>query len=436
MAIAARHPLINRAYARLWVGQAASGLGDYVFDTTLVLWVATALGNGQRWAPAAVSGIMLSVGAAVLVVGPLAGVFVDRWNRRATMLRSEVIRAILVGGLTVLSFLPTRTLPTWLWLVAIYMVVFVLNAAGQFYGPARLAVIGDVVEGTVDRTRAIGIGQATAATAAIIGPPLAAPLLFTVGIQWALLLNALSYVVSYFAIRSVPLPDGPAMEPKPSTRLRTEFVAGLKFFRSNRYLVAILSIAVIAQFGTGALNSLDVFFVTQNLHAPSKLYGLMSMAEGIGAIGGGLTAAWVVGRLTARRTTWLTVCIAGLLVIVYSRMTAFPGGLVTIFVLAIPIAMINTAMTPQMLAITPDGYLGRMLAVFNPINQASSMLSVVIGGWLASTALHGFHTTVGGVHFGAIDTIFLVTGVLIVGAGIYAALALPPEPSASTTDQG
>jgi MFS family permease len=55
------------------------------------------------------------------------------------------------------------------------------NVAGQFYGPARLAVIGDVVEGTVDRTRAIGIGQATAATAAIIGPPLAAPLLFTVG---------------------------------------------------------------------------------------------------------------------------------------------------------------------------------------------------------------------------------------------------------------
>jgi hypothetical protein len=48
-----------------------------------------------------------------------------------------------------------------------------------------------------------------------------------------------------------------------------------------------------------------------------------------------------------------------------------------------------------------------MVAVFNPINQASSMMSVVIGGWLASTALHGFHATVGGVHFGAIDTIFL-----------------------------
>ncbi len=175
--------------------------------------------------------------------------------------------------------------------------------------------------------------------------------------------------------------------------------------------------------------------MTQNLHAPSKLYGLMSMAEGIGAIAGGLTAAWVVGRLTARRTTWLTVCVAGLLVIVYSRMTAFPAGLVTIFVLAIPVAMINTAMTPQLLAITPEGYLGRMLAVFNPINQASSMVSVVIGGWLASTALHDFHTTVGGVHFGAIDTIFLATGVLIVGAGIYAAIALPPEQPAST-DQG
>src|ERR1700742_4619975 len=86
-----RRFLINRTFARLWTGQAVSTLGDYVFDTTLVLWVATVLAGGRRGAPAAVSGIMLSVGAAVLVVGPVAGVFVDRWNRRATMLGTEII---------------------------------------------------------------------------------------------------------------------------------------------------------------------------------------------------------------------------------------------------------------------------------------------------------------------------------------------------------
>jgi MFS family permease len=79
--------LINRNYARLWSGQAVSTVGDYVFDTTLVLWVGTVLARGRTWAPIAVSGILLAVGLAILLVGPLAGVFVDRWNRKATMMR-------------------------------------------------------------------------------------------------------------------------------------------------------------------------------------------------------------------------------------------------------------------------------------------------------------------------------------------------------------
>jgi MFS family permease len=99
--------LINRDYARLWWGQAVSSIGDFVFDTTLVLWIATKLGKGQSWSPAAVGGVMLAASIAILVVGPLAGVFVDRWNRRRTMLRTEKYRAVLVGGLTAVAFLPT-----------------------------------------------------------------------------------------------------------------------------------------------------------------------------------------------------------------------------------------------------------------------------------------------------------------------------------------
>src|SRR5215813_11313857 len=174
--------LINRDYARLWYGQAVSTLGDMIFNTTLVLWVATVLGKGKTWAPVAVSGIAISVGVAVMAVGPLAGVFVDRWNRGATMLRTETIRAVMVGALAIVAFVPTRTLPIWLWLVVIYAVVFGVNAAEQFFNPARFATIGDVVSGDVDRTRAAGIGQATTAVAVIVGPPIAAPLLFTVGL--------------------------------------------------------------------------------------------------------------------------------------------------------------------------------------------------------------------------------------------------------------
>ena len=92
--------LANRNYAKLWYGQAASTIGDAVFGTTLVLWVSQVLARGAPWAPAAVSGILVAAGIAIALVGPVAGVFVDRWNRKSTMMRTEVVRAAMVAGLT------------------------------------------------------------------------------------------------------------------------------------------------------------------------------------------------------------------------------------------------------------------------------------------------------------------------------------------------
>lgn len=424
--------LINRNFANLWYGLAVSTVGDYVFDTTLVLWVATVVAKGAPWAPVAVSGVLLSVSAAVLLVGPIAGVFVDRWDRKKTMLRSELIRAVLVAALFVLTLVPTRDLPVWLWLTSIYVVVFALNVAGQFFGPARFATIGDVVSGDADRARAAGITQATTSVAAIVGPPLAAPLLFATGVQWAMVVNALSYVASYFAIRAVRVTDSPIAEPLAAgvratiRAIRQEFTAGLRFFVHNRFLVVLLTIAVIAQFGTGAMNTLDVFFVTRNLHASAGQYGFMSTAFGVGAVIGALLAGVLVARLGARRLTWLCAIIAGVLVVVYSRQSHLLPGIAAFFLLAVPVAMLNTAMAPLLLK-TPQAYLGRVIAVFNPISELASMLSVVAAGWLASTALRGFDGHVGDLRFGPIDTIFAVSGVLIVLAGIYAGVALPRD---------
>src|SRR5205823_4060655 len=110
-----RRALVNRNYAKLWYGQAVSAVGDTIFGTTLVLWVSQVLVRGSAWAPAAVSGILVAAGAAVGLVGPVAGVFVDRWNRKLTMMRTEAIRAAMVTGLTGLSFVPVRDLSSGRW---------------------------------------------------------------------------------------------------------------------------------------------------------------------------------------------------------------------------------------------------------------------------------------------------------------------------------
>jgi hypothetical protein len=86
--------------------------------------------------------------------------------------------------------------------------------------------------------------------------------------------------------------------------------------------------------------------------------------------------------------------------------------------------------------VTPPQYLGRMIAVFNPVNELASMLSVVVAGWLASTVLRGFDGRIAGVHFGSIDTVFAVAGLLIVLAGGYAYLALPGPTATAAAPTG
>jgi MFS family permease len=449
-----RAPLINRDYARLWYGQAISTLGDYAFTMTLVLWVATDLGAGKPWAPEAVSGIMLVGGAAILLTGPLAGVFVDRWNRRSTMLGTEVIRGVVVALLAALFFVPVHDLPVWGWLAAVYGVVFVLDSAGQFFNPARFAMIGTVVPGAEDRTRAASIGQTTSATVGIIGPPLAAPLLFTVGARWALLFDVATYVISYLAISSVRAERktpgarqaGASSGPGWRSGLWDEFTDGLRLFARTRLLVVVLLIALISALSTGALNALNVFFVTRNLHVPASMYGYLGAAIGAGTIVGALCAGRVMRRLGVRATVGLCTVLGGVLIIAYARQSVFAAALVLFFLLAVPFGVTNTALTPLVLGAVPKEYLGRMMAVFNPVLQLGSMLSVVAAGWIVGSFPLHFSTTVAGLRFGPVDMVFAGSGVLMIAAGVCAALALgrqaapaedSPEPAtpAATTSQ-
>ena len=67
---------INRNFVLLWIGQSISSIGDFFFSTTLTLWVATQLAKGQSWTPLAVSGVAMANVVPLLLVGPIAGVFV------------------------------------------------------------------------------------------------------------------------------------------------------------------------------------------------------------------------------------------------------------------------------------------------------------------------------------------------------------------------
>lgn len=408
----------NRSWQRLWLGQAVSLTGDSMFDITILLWVATVIAKGRPWAPAAATGVLIAAAVPVLVVGPLAGVFVDRWNRRHTMMACDAFRmAVITCALAVPAI--GHAAGRGAELSAVYLAVALESAAAQFFNPSRLATLGRIVPSAEHRAKASGLLQATSSLATIIGPPVAAPLFFASGAQWALIIDAASFAGSLAAISTMSVPEAPA-DTAPAAaapNFRQEFLTGARFFASSRTLLALCGGVVIATFGTGALNALEVFFVTDNLHTAASWLGVLVGATGVGAILGSLLGGWAAARVGSARIFQAGLISGGIFLGVFSRMTVFSLAVAVGVLVGMMFGALNAAAPPLFLAEIPQHLIGRVMAIFNPIQQLAAISSMALAGLLASTALRSLHADVAGLAFGPINTIFGFSSLLIVAAG-------------------
>ncbi len=418
-----RNLLINRNFALLWVGNFISRAGDIIFDTTLVLWVATTIARGQPWAPLAVGGIAFAVTIPVLVVGPLAGVFVDRWDRRRTMLYMDTLRAVLIALLLLAAGIFPLHLPVSWQLGVIYLVSLLASICSQFFNPAYMGLVGAIVD-EADQVRANSRLQMAFYIALIAGPPLGALLFFAVGAQLAILLNALSFIASFLALLWIHTSGAvKSEEEEPKANFLREFGEGLRFFASSRVLMTLLITIVIVLLGESAFSTLGVFFITQNLHTPVSLYGLMNTAAAIGLVAGTVVSNAIARRVGLARMYWLSLVVSGAVILCYARMTSFFPALVALFLYGALVALQNMTIMPLILHVTPQRLMGRTMAVFNPVGTLADMLAVVLASSLA-TVLRGFHADLLGLNFGPLDTIFLGAGVVIILSGLCAMVTM------------
>jgi len=415
-------PFINRSFALLWAGQSVSNLGDWVFNTTLMLWIALGLGHNQPWAPAAVSGVLIARFVPTILIGPLAGVFVDRWDKRRTLLWADALRALLIALLAPVAVLVA--LPLAWRLGAVYGVVVLTTLCAQFFDPARLALIGDVVA-EPDRPRASGLEQVTMSLAFVIGPAVAAPLYVALGAQWAILADALSFVISFLLVLRLRAPHIAAEDvSNERNHAGREFAAGLRIIAGNRVLRTVFVAAILTLLGFGSINALDIFFATGTLHVAASLYGVLEGSVGAGLLAGAIVGGLYAGRLGLTRVLWLSLVALGLLELVYARLTGFGPALLVLFLVGVPNGTLNVVINPLLLQVTPRAFVGRVSAVLMTAISVASLLSIVVSGVLDSTILHGFHARLLGVNVGPIDTIFSAAGLLGIAGGLYAFLNL------------
>jgi Na+/melibiose symporter-like transporter len=131
-----RRVLSNRPFSLLWAGQLVSQSGDFIFDVAAIWYVLQLTGDPFK-VGVAVATILLPA----IFIGPIAGVYLDRFNRRDVMLASNLVQAAVAGMIGVLYSLGSLSF------LVLLVMLFVLNSGAQFVRPAVTAMVPGIGEG-------------------------------------------------------------------------------------------------------------------------------------------------------------------------------------------------------------------------------------------------------------------------------------------------
>lgn len=289
--------LTQRNFLLLWIAHTISILGDYVFFIAITFWMYERTGSAEA------TGAMLIVSTVpVVLFAPLAGMVVDRWNRRNIMLCAEIARAILFLGLLVVVVLVQ---PSVLW--PIYVVAFVQSALAAFFWPARSALLPQMIKSSA-LLASNSLYMLSDSVVRILAPSLSALILLRLGLPGIIILDAASFIISAGSICLLTSPKSQSLEDvllsersgeSRAIPLNANAPANVEEERvdASRRIRGLLMLGAIVTYTMGTLSILLPVFVRTMLFAGPLTYGwlLTSQAIGEGAM------SLLMGRGSARR---------------------------------------------------------------------------------------------------------------------------------------
>jgi predicted MFS family arabinose efflux permease len=368
----------NPQFARLWAAQAVSLIGDW-FNSIVIFSLVSVYTNGSG---AAVGVLLLARFLPPLLVSPLAGVLLDRYDRKTLLIASDIIRSVIVVG-----FLFANS-PDRLWLI--YLLTILQFGVSAIFEPGRSAFTPSVVRKD-DLVNANVLGSQTWSLALAIGGALGGFVAGAFGTQTALILDALTFGISAAFIWSIR-PDQPQPERAQHGRgvSARDFIEGLRYARAHPEAGS----ALVVKFGgsIGAVDSLLVAYAT--VLFPLYLAGSATTPEQAGSFSlGVLWTAFGIGALLgpiviARRSDGSLKTMRRLILIAYAVLTVgwlFFGASTTLLMAAG--AMLIKAMGSNVYwtyssvilqKTVDDAYLGRMFALDMAGFQLATVLSVSV----------------------------------------------------------
>lgn len=374
--------LRRRDFALLWTAGLISLLGDSALSVALPFYIYQRTGS-----PAAVGAMVVAEALPEVLFGSVAGVLVDRWDRRRTMVVGGLLRAVL---LLLLLPLPLAHTDAWLWVL--YPVAFAHATVGQVFYPARATLLSRLVA-EKELPAANALQHVNAEVIRLVGPPLGGALLAAYGFASVIAVDAATFVVSAAVVALIrgaaDVPRGRLDTGGGSTGSRRraaavwrEWLDGLRQVRRDHVVAALFGVYGLVAIGNGVWGVLWVVWVRDVLLGGPTELGWMLTARGVGGLVGGVLAGFVVASVRPGAAIACGLGLSALLLVVVLHAASFPLALGLLAVVGVPSVVWAVAHQTLLQRQAADRYRGR---VFGALGTSAALLG--LGGTGLASAL-------------------------------------------------
>jgi len=361
---------------RLWYAQTISVFGDF-----LALFAVISVLTFKLHATAQqVTGIQIAYMLPIAILGILAGVFVDRWPLKPTMVSSDSIRAALCLLLVVAHQI---------W--HFYAILAAISVVSSFFSPAQGVAIRSAVPLHGLRS-ANALMQQVMFGMRIIGPAIAAFMVAYLGGFSCYVLDSVSFVASACLIGSVAFlkPEKPAPNPAAPAAESTSAIGkiwldmkqGISFIVHHAALFFVILAMAAGMFVIGCFGPLIAIYVRDSLHASTKMFGIVSPMIGLGMLLGinGLNS--LGKKLSNTLLVYSGLCGIAIGLVILTLLPHIWSTLIGNFIIGIAVAAIIVPAQTLFQQATPPELMGRVGSTFMSIVFAAQIAGLVLSGVL------------------------------------------------------
>jgi DHA3 family macrolide efflux protein-like MFS transporter len=379
------------AFFIIWGGQAFSLLGSQLVQFALIWWLTKNTGSATVLATATLVGLLPQV-----VLGPLTGALVDRWNRRVIMIVADSIIALATIGLAVLFL--SGQVEIW----QVYLLLFIRSTAGGFHWPAMQASTSLMVP-KEHLARIQGLNQMLQGGMTIFSAPLGALLLEVLPVQGILMIDVGTAILAILPLLFIQVPQ-PERNVNQEGKLERQGIwddlkEGFRYVWSWPALMIIVGMAMAINLLLTPASSLQPLLITEHFNGGALQLAWMESAWGVGIfLGGMLLSVW--GGFRRRIiTSLLGLIILGIAIFMIgiTPSEAFILALGMSFVAGISLPIVNGPIHAVLQAVVEPDKQGRVFTLVSSLATAMTPLGLIIAGPVADAISVNFWFVIAGL---------------------------------------